>query len=69
MPACFIASCEFDPLVDDSETLYTILNEKGVPCAYKMYPGTIHAFLHYSRMMKAAEEAIVEGGLYFKGLL
>ena len=69
MPACFIASCEFDPLVDDSETLYTILNEKGVPCAYKMYPGTIHAFLHYSRMMKAAEEALTEGAAYFKGLL
>ena len=69
MPACFIASCEFDPLRDDSETLYAILSEKGIPCLYKMYPGTIHAFLHYSRMMKAAEEAIVEGGLYFKGLL
>lgn len=69
MPACFIASCEFDPLVDDAECLHDILSGHGVPSQYKMYPGTIHAFLHYSKMMKAAEEALSDGATYFKALL
>ncbi|MBW7983648.1 acetyl esterase [Enterobacillus tribolii] len=66
MPACFIAACEFDPLRDDSETLATVLQEKNIHCEYRVYPGTLHAFLHYSRMMKAAGQAIADGAAFFR---
>ncbi|WP_159566642.1 acetyl esterase [Budvicia diplopodorum] len=66
MPACFIASSEFDPLLDDSETLYAILKDKNVDCEYKMYPGVLHGFLHYSKMMASSKRAITDGAHYFR---
>lgn len=66
MPACFIASSEFDPLLDDSEALYAILKDKKIACEYKMYPGVLHGFLHYSKMMASAKQAITDGANYFK---
>lgn len=69
IPPCFIASAEFDPLLDDSTALFGVLNANKIFCKYKMYPGTLHAFLHYSRMMDIADEAIRDGAEYFKGQL
>lgn len=66
VPPCFIASAEFDPLLDDSVVLCATLREHGLPCQYKMYPGTLHAFLHYSRMMNIADEALRDGANYFR---
>lgn len=66
MPSCFIASSEFDPLLDDSEALYAILKDKKVDCEYKMYPGVLHGFLHYSKMMESSKQAIADGANYFK---
>lgn len=34
-------------------------------CEYKMYSGTLHAFLHYSRMMEIADDAIRDEAKYF----
>ena len=66
IPPCFIASAEFDPLLDDSTALFGVLSANKISCKYKMYPGTLHAFLHYSRMMDIADEAIRDGAEYFK---
>lgn len=66
VPPCFIASAEYDPLIDDSRLLYQTLRAHQQPCAYKMYPGTLHAFLHYSRMMKSADEALQDGARFFR---
>ncbi|WP_069637722.1 acetyl esterase [Campylobacter pinnipediorum] len=60
IPNCFIASCEFDPLKDDSVALYEILKQTN-DSEYKEYKGVMHAFLHYTRMMKIANEAIQDG--------
>lgn len=65
IPACFIATAEFDPLIDDSIALHRTLSEHQQPCRYKMYPGTLHAFLHYSRMMESADRALRDGARYF----
>ncbi|EST57916.1 hypothetical protein K151_2339 [Proteus hauseri ZMd44] len=65
IPPCFIASAEYDPLIDDSVTLFKTLEAHQLACEYKMYPGTLHAFLHYSRMMKIADDAIRDGADYF----
>ncbi|QEZ93356.1 acetyl esterase [Proteus sp. CD3] len=65
IPPCFIASAQYDPLIDDSVTLFKTLEAHQLACEYKMYPGTLHAFLHYSRMMKVADDAIRDGAHYF----
>lgn len=65
IPPCFIVGAEFDPLIDDSRTLYQTLREHQQPCHYQMYAGTLHAFLHYSRMMKSADQALRDGADYF----
>lgn len=65
VPPCFIATAQFDPLIDDSVALYQTLKEHGQACDYKMYPGTLHAFLHYSRSLEIADEALRDGARYF----
>lgn len=65
VPPCFIASAEFDPLLDDSRLLHLTLQAHQQPCHYASYPGTLHAFLHYSRMMKIADDALRDGAHYF----
>ncbi|EEP1008039.1 alpha/beta hydrolase fold domain-containing protein [Salmonella enterica] len=65
VPPCFIASAEFDPLIDDSRLLHQTLQAHRQPCEYKMYPGTLHAFLHYSRMMTSADDALQDGARFF----
>ena len=65
IPHCFIAGAQYDPLIDDSITLFKTLEAHHLPCEYKMYSGTLHAFLHYSRMMKVADDAIRDGANYF----
>ncbi|MBB1199447.1 acetyl esterase [Enterobacteriaceae bacterium 89] len=65
IPPAYIASAEFDPLIDDSILLRDTLLEHGQACHYKMYPGTLHAFLHYSRIMPMADEALRDGASYF----
>lgn len=69
IPPCFILAAEYDPLLDDSLALYDILKEKGTHCVYREYKGVLHAFLHYSRVMKAADDALREGGEFFKDAL
>lgn len=64
IPPCFICSGTIDPLVDNSTLLHAILTDKGLPCELKLYPGVMHAFLHYSRMMPDAMEAMELGGKY-----
>ena len=61
IPPCFIACGECDPLLDNSTVLYEMLNDKGFTCEYKVYPGIMHAFLHYSRMLDAAYDAMQDG--------
>lgn len=61
IPPCFLACGECDPLLDNSTVLYEILNDKGFTCEYKVYPGIMHAFLHYSRMLDVAYDAMQDG--------
>jgi len=65
VPPCFIASAEFDPLIDDSRLLFQTLAGRQPPRENQKYPGTLHAFLHYSRMMNAADDALRDGARFF----
>lgn len=66
IPPAFIATAEFDPLMDDSLLLYEIMKEKNLKVKYKEYKGVLHAFLHHSRMLDAAKEALLDGSEFFK---
>ena len=58
LPPMFISAAEYDPLIDDSTTLKTLLDEAGVPNEMKIYQGVLHGFLHLSRMVDKASQAI-----------
>jgi acetyl esterase len=58
MPACYIASAGLDPLKDDSVCLSAILTENGVPNYYEDFPGVLHGYIHYTRMLDEANQCI-----------
>lgn len=66
LPACYIAAAEFDPLRDDSATLALLCQENNIPHRYEMFTGVIHAFLHHSRMLDEANDALEHGATFFK---
>ena len=66
MPACYIAAAEFDPLRDDSATLAAICKQYGVPCRYEVFEGVIHAFLHYTKMLDEANDALEHGATFYR---
>lgn len=66
MPACYIAAAEYDPLRDDSATLAAICNQYGIPYKHEVLPGTIHAFLHYTKMLDEANDALEHGATFYR---
>ena len=69
LPATRVIACDLDPLLDDSTTLAALLRRKGVPCELSVHEGVLHGFLHYSRMMDAAQAALDEGAEFLKKVL
>ncbi|MEG0764789.1 MAG: alpha/beta hydrolase fold domain-containing protein [Pseudoflavonifractor sp.] len=65
IPPCFFVAGDLDPLLDDSLLLYQVLTGFGVPCELREYKGALHAFLHYSKVMDDAEDAIRRGAHFF----
>lgn len=66
MPACYIAAAEYDPLRDDSATLAAICEQYDIPHKYEVFEGVIHAFLHYTRALDAARDALEHGATFFR---
>lgn len=66
VPPCFICCGTADPLLDNSTVLYEILHDKGIPCELKLYPGVMHAFVQYTRMMEDARDALHRGGQFVR---
>ena len=69
VPPCYIAAAEFDPLRDDSACLAAICEQYDIPCRYEVFEGVIHAFLHYTRMLDAANEALDHGAAFYRETL
>lgn len=65
MPATFILGCELDPYADDSRVLFEVLKGKNHTVELSMKKGYIHAFLHYSKKLPGADEAIKESAEFF----
>ncbi|MEA5020372.1 MAG: acetyl esterase [Gordonibacter sp.] len=66
MPACYIAAAEFDPLRDDSAALAAVLEEYGITHRYEVFEGVIHAFLHYTKMLDEANEALSHAATFYR---
>jgi acetyl esterase len=64
LPPCFIGGVALDPLRDDSLALAEGLKLAGVPHRLRLYHGVLHGFLHYSRMLPLAFDALAEGGRF-----
>lgn len=66
MPPLFIGPVECDPLRDDSDALSELCVDAGVPHDYQLYKGVLHGFLHMSRMVDTAREALAQGGAFLR---
>lgn len=60
LPPAFIAAAGLDCLLDDSHAMAQALAKAGVAHQLTVYPGVLHGFLHYSRMLDAAVRALDE---------
>jgi acetyl esterase len=66
LPPAFIAACDLDPLLDDSRALSELMTAAGVANQFVVYEGVLHGFLHYSRMVGKAMQALDAGVLALK---
>ena len=60
LPPAFILTAEFDVLRDEAEAYAKRLQDAGVGVVVKRYPGQIHDFVIFGKVMKRAEEAIAD---------
>lgn len=69
LPPAYVLACELDPLLDDSLELAKGLAAAGVPHRLRRYDGVLHGFLHYSRVVPKAMQALDEGAAALKDWL
>jgi len=69
IPPCYVAASSLDPLRDDSLALAALLEEAGVPHRLRVFDGVLHGFLHHSRMLPEAREALAGGAAFYRGVL
>ena len=69
LPPAYVLACELDPLLDDSLELAEGLAAAGVPHRLRRYDGVLHGFLHYSRVVPKAMQALDEGAAALKDWL
>ena len=64
-----VAVAQFDPLRDAGAAYAGLLEAAGVPVTLRAYPGLIHGFADMGRFSRAAQAAVDEIGVLFRGLL
>jgi len=60
LPPAFIVIAEFDILRDEAESYGNRLQEAGIPVSMKVYPGQIHDFVIFGRVMPEAKVALAD---------
>lgn len=68
IPPCYIACGNLDPLLDDSKLLYDILKHHQQTVVMEEFKGVIHSFLHFTKLLPEAKEAIQSGATFFQSL-
>lgn len=66
LPPAFLAAAELDCLLDDSRAMAARMASAGVRQKLTIYPGVLHGFLHYSRMLDTAMRALDESAAALK---
>jgi acetyl esterase len=61
LPPAFVAAAALDPLLDDSLTLSEALTRAGGSAELRIYEGVLHGFLHWSRLVPTAAQALEDG--------
>ncbi|NTW39128.1 MAG: acetyl esterase [Cellulomonadaceae bacterium] len=69
VPPCYVAASALDPLLDDSLALATVLDDLGVHRRLRVFEGVLHGFLHHSRMLPEAVQALEDGADFYRGVL
>lgn len=67
LPPAFIVISEFDILRDEAESYGKRLKEAGVSVEMKIYPGQIHDFVIFGKVMPMAKEALADCCRELKG--
>src|SRR5262249_5828081 len=57
LPAAYILTCGFDPLIDEGKAYADRLKQAGVPVIYECFEGMIHGFLPMGGALAAARHA------------
>jgi acetyl esterase len=60
LPACFIATCEFDPLRDQGEAYGAALRANGVRAENKRYDGMIHAVANMTGVLDGGRALVAD---------
>jgi acetyl esterase len=61
LPPAFVVLAEFDLLHDEGIAYAKKLKQAGVEVSWKCYPGQIHDFVIFGRIMKKAVQALEDG--------
>lgn len=61
-----VLAAEHDPVRDQGRAYAAILRRSGVEVDYRLYEGTIHAFLTWGAAVDRANDAVAEVGAYLK---
>ena len=69
IPPTFLLAATLDPLLDDTLALADALTENGVPHVLSQVDGVLHGFLHYSRMLPEAQDALDEGAAFHRSVV
>lgn len=69
IPPTYVLGATLDPLLDDSLALSDVLAEYGVPHQLREVDGVLHGFLHYSRILPEARDALDEAAAFYRSVI
>jgi acetyl esterase len=69
LPPAFIGAAALDPLLDDSLALADAVTRAGGRADLRIYDGVPHGFLHWSRLVPTAAEALEDGARALRAVL
>ncbi|MDA9469736.1 alpha/beta hydrolase [Bradyrhizobium sp. CCBAU 53415] len=68
LPPAYVLTAGADPLRDEGDEYAERLSQAGVPVTYRHYPGQFHGFFTMGKLLRQANVAVSEIGVWLKGL-